>query len=175
MSQVRKLGISNDGFGTTRLAGAADLDRPLAPEARQILQASVEHSYRVFIEHVARARGRKTEEIEAIAQGRVWTGEDAREAGIVDDFGGVDEAVAAAADLAGLDEGEYGVDWIEREVSWRDAIALRLRAGLAAIVTALAPDRPTLPGLGAALAEARALIALAAEGRPLYLCRCRVD
>lgn len=172
---LAKLGITNDGFGTTRLAGAADLDRELSPEARQILQASVEHSYKTFVESVARARERQPDEIERIAQGKVWTGADAKEAGIIDELGGVDEAIAQAAELAGLKQGEYDVDWIERELTWRDALAMRLRAGLAWAVESFAPRRDRLPGLGAAMAETRALIALAAQGRPLYLCRCRVD
>ncbi len=171
---LAKIGITSDGFGTTDLAGATEYDRELGQEARQILQASVEHAYRTFVEGVARSRSRRPEEIESLAQGRVWTGADARAAGIVDELGGVDEAIAEAAKLAGLEEG-YGVTWIEREMSWRDVIAMRLRSAVAWLVEATAPRRAALPGLGAAMAEARALLALAAQGRPVYLCRCRVD
>ena len=171
---LAKIGITNDGFGTTDLAGATDLDRELGDEARQILQASVEHSYRTFVDGIARARGRRPEEIESLAQGRVWTGADARAAGIVDELGGVDEAIAEAAKLAGLKEG-YGVVWIERDMSWREVIAMRLRAAAAWLVNAIAPRRAQLPGLGSAMAEVRGLLELAAHGRPVYLCRCRID
>jgi protease IV len=169
-----KIGVTSDGFGTTRIAGQSELDRELGPEARQILQASVEHSYRTFVEHVARARARRPEEIDSLAQGRVWTGADARAAGIVDEMGGVDEAIADAAKLAGLDD-DYGVRWIEQEVTWRDAIELRFRRAAAWIVDAVAPSRPQLPPVGEALSRARAFMALAAEGRPLYFCSCRVE
>ena len=169
-----KIGITSDGFGTTELAGQAQLDRELGVDAKEILQASVEHAYATFVTHVARARDRRPEEIESLAQGRVWTGEEAREAGIVDELGGVDEAIAEAARLAGL-EGDYGVEWIEQQVSWRDALAMQLKAFGAGIIAMIAPPRTPLPGFTEALARARALMALSADGRPVYLCNCRVD
>jgi protease-4 len=169
-----KIGITSDGFGTTELAGQAQLDRELGADAKEILQASVEHAYAIFVTHVARARDRRPEEIESLAQGRVWTGEEAREAGIVDELGGVDEAIAEAARLAGL-EGDYGVEWIEQQVSWRDALAMQLKAFGAGIIAMIAPPRTPLPGFTEALARARALMALSADGRPVYLCNCRVD
>ena len=171
---LEKLGVTNDGFGTTSLAGAAEFDRALGAEAKQILQASVEHAYRTFVDGVARARDRRPEEIESLAQGRVWIGADARAAGIVDELGGVDEAIAEAARLAGLED-DYGVEWIERGLSWRDVIAMRLRSAAAWLVEASAPPRVSLPGVGAAMSELRVLLALAAQGRPVYLCRCRLD
>ena len=171
---LAKIGITNDGFGTTDLAGATDLDRELGDEARQILQANVEHAYRTFVDGIARARGRRPEEIESLAQGRVWTGADARAAGLVDELGGVDEAIAEAAKLAGLKEG-YGVVWIERDMSWREVIAMRLRTAAAWAVKAIAPRRAQLPALSFAMAEVRGLLELAANGRPVYLCRCRID
>lgn len=171
---LAKIGVTNDGFGTTDLAGATEFDRELGAEARQILQASVEHSYKTFVDGIARARGRRPEEIESLAQGRVWSGADARAAGIVDELGGVDEAIAEAAKLAGLDE-DYGVIWIERSMSWRDVIAMRLRIAAAWLVRAISPRRVQLPGLGSAMAEIRGLLELAAQGRPVYLCNCRVD
>jgi protease-4 len=169
-----KIGITNDGFGTTKLAGQAELDRELGPEARQILQASVEHAYRTFVDNVARSRNRRPEEIESLAQGRVWTGADARAAGIVDELGGVDEAISEAADLAGLED-DYKVEWIEEPMSWRETLALQLRTAAASVIEVLAPRRTPLPDIDAALAQARALMALASDGRPLYLCRCRVE
>jgi protease-4 len=171
---LAKIGVTNDGFGTTDLAGATELDRPLGDEPRQILQASVEHAYRTFVDGVARARGRRSEEIEGLAQGRVWTGADAQAAGIVDELGGVDEAIAAAAKLAGLEEG-YGVIWVKRDLSWRDVLAMRLRSAAAWMIKSVTPRRAQLPGLGSALAKVRGLLELAAQGRPVYLCNCRVD
>jgi protease-4 len=169
-----KVGVTNDGFGTTVLAGQSDLDRELGPDTKQILQATIEHAYRTFVAKVADSRNRRREEIESLAQGRVWTGADARAAGIVDELGGVDEAIAEAAKLAGLED-DYDVEWIEQELSWRDVLVLQLRRATAWVVDAIAPHRVQLPALGPALERARALLALAAEGRPLYLCNCRIE
>ncbi len=126
------------------------------------------------MERVATARKRRPEEIDSLAQGRVWTGADAKAAGIVDELGGIDDAIAKAAELAGLEE-DYDVRWMEQEMSWRDSLVLRLRGGIAWLVDAVAPRGHSLPRLGFALERARALMALAAEGRPLYLCSCRVE
>ena len=167
-----KIGITNDGFGTTRLAGQTDLDRGLGPDAKEILQASVERHYRTFVQGVATARKRRPEEIDSLAQGRVWTGADAKAAGIVDELGGIDDAIAAAAELAGLDDEEYDVRWMEQERTWRDALAWRLR-GAAAWVDRRRRAAPRVAAAGRRIAieRARALLALAAAGRPVYLCR----
>jgi protease-4 len=169
-----KLGITSDGFGTTKLSGQMEFERALGPEAKAILQASVDRDYRNFVESVARARKRRPDEIDSLAQGRVWIGEDAKAAGIVDELGSVDDAIAEAAKIAGLEE-DYGVRWMEQEMSWQDELVMHLRAALAPVVEAVAPRRATIPALGAALERARALLALAAQGRPVYFCECRVE
>ncbi len=171
---LEKIGVTSDGFGTTKLAGQAQLDRDIGPDLKQVLQSSVEHAYNTFVAHVARARERRPEEIESLAQGRVWTGADAREAGIVDEIGGVDEALAEAASLAGI-EGDYDVEWIEQEISWREALALQLRVATAQLIAAVLPSRTRLPAFDQALERAKALLAMSAQGRPVYLCNCRVD
>ncbi|HEU5468258.1 MAG TPA: signal peptide peptidase SppA [Steroidobacteraceae bacterium] len=171
---LEKFGVTNDGFGTTRLAGQTDLDRGLGPEVKEIVQASIEHAYRTFVDRVAKARKRRPEEIESLAQGRVWIGADAKAAGIVDELGNADDAIAEAARLANLEEG-YDVRWLEKELDWQDALVLRLRNATAWLVGSITPRRAALPEIGFALERARALLALAAEGRPVYLCSCRVE
>jgi protease-4 len=169
-----KVGVTNDGFGTTRLSGQSELDRGLGPDTKVILQASVEHAYRSFVESVAEARKRRFDEIDSLAQGRVWIGEDAKAAGIIDDLGNVDDAIAEAAKLAKLGD-DYDVRWMEQELSWREELVMHLRGVAARVVNAIAPRRILLPQLGATLDRARAMLALAAEGRPVYLCSCRVE
>ncbi len=169
-----KIGITNDGFGTTALAGGLRLDRELPAAAKQIMQASVEHSYRTFVGSVAKARQRRYEEIDGIAQGQVWTGEQAKAAGIIDDFGGIDEAIAEAAKLADLDEG-YGTEWVERSMGWREYLGLRLRAVAAAVVEIAGPLPAWLQGAGSAWHELRPLQVLASSGKPVFYCACRVE
>ena len=105
-----KLGIHTDGVGTTPLAGAFRLDRPLGADARAIIQSGVEKVYRDFIEGVAGARELNVDAVDAIAQGRVWSGADAKQLGLIDQFGSLRNAADAAAGLAGLAADAYALD-----------------------------------------------------------------
>jgi protease-4 len=97
---LEKLGIHTDGVGTTTLAGALRTDRPLSPEVKALIQAGIEKGYRDFIQGVAAGRKLKVEQVDSIARGRVWSGEKAKAIGLVDQFGGLQEAVKLAASLA---------------------------------------------------------------------------
>jgi ClpP class serine protease len=91
----------------------------------------------------------------------------------VDELGNVDDAIAEAAKLAGLDD-DYDVRWMEQELDWSDELVKHLRGGVARVIESLTPGRAAL-SLAPALENARALLALIAEGRPVYLCSCRVE
>jgi protease IV len=110
-----KIGVRTDGVGTTRFAGAFDITRPLDPDVGNVIQTVIEKGYRDFTGKVAHARGRSVEQIDAIARGRVWSGAQARERGLVDAFGGLDQAVADAATRAKLGKPEaYRVRYVEK-------------------------------------------------------------
>jgi protease-4 len=143
---LAKLGVHVDGFGTTRLAGQLRVDRPLGDEARRVLTASVEEAYRIFVGKVAVSREMTFEQADSIARGRVWIGADARERGLVDQIGGLDEAVAAAAARAGLEEGTYGRRYLDPEQTLLQRLAVEIggqavrtagRLGLADVLTTL--------------------------------------
>ncbi|QCO66828.1 signal peptide peptidase SppA [Luteimonas yindakuii] len=112
-----RLGVHSDGVGTTRYAGAFDLTRPLEPDVGRVIQASVEHIYRNFVGKVAQGRSRTPEEIDAVARGRVWSGAQARDRGLVDELGGLREAIADAAGRAELAEDGFRVRYIEQPLS----------------------------------------------------------
>lgn len=112
---LEKLGVHTDGVGTTSLAGAMRPDMPLSDSVKTLLQQSVNHIYSRFIGLVAEARGQTPEAIDQIAQGRVWSAEDALEHGLVDQLGDLSDTIEAAAMAASLDE--FSVEWIERELS----------------------------------------------------------
>ncbi|HEV2540935.1 MAG TPA: signal peptide peptidase SppA [Frateuria sp.] len=107
-----KIGIHSDGVGTGPMAGAFDVTRPLDPKAGQVIQAIINKGYRDFVGKVAQARGKSFEAIDAIAQGRVWTGRQALERGLVDQLGGLDAALDQAAALARLGK-NYRVRYVE--------------------------------------------------------------
>ena len=98
-----KLGLNTDGVGTTDLWGSFVIGNELPPLAENILQSMIEDGYNDFIRLVAEARGMTIDEVDAVAQGRVWSGEDAYSLGLVDNIGNLDDAIEAAAALAGLD------------------------------------------------------------------------
>ena len=100
-----KLGVTVDGVGTTPLAGSLSLERSLTPDMKRVIQLGVDDAYRRFVGIVAEGRQRSVAEIDAIAQGKVWSGADAREVGLVDTLGDLDVAIAAAARRAKLDPG----------------------------------------------------------------------
>jgi protease-4 len=173
------VGITVDGAGTTALSGKMRLDRPMNPALRDYLQMSVDHFYDVFLAHVAEGRGKTREEVAEIAQGRVWTGADAKERGLVDELGGYDAAVKFAAQLAKLPEG-YDVERIEPSLSWAEQLALQLHmAGARISAMFLAPAvrelRHDLAPLSWVRREFDRFEELAASGKPLAYCLCAVE
>ena len=100
-------GVSTDGVRTTALSGQPDLVGGLSPEVSAILQANVEHTYSKFLGLVGQARGKSAGDVDAMGQGRVWDGGTAQQKGLVDQFGGLDEALAYAAGAAKLGEGDW--------------------------------------------------------------------
>ena len=112
---LSKLGVNSDGVGTTDIADIMQLDRPMSKQAKVILQSSVDHIYDRFINLVANGRDQSPQAIHDIAQGRIWTGQQALEKGLVDQLGGLNEAIVAAAELAGLEE--YSITYPSRILS----------------------------------------------------------
>lgn len=108
------LGIHSDGVGSTELTGFSVV-RPLAPEFGQILQRNVENTYGNFLSMVSNARGMTVEEVDSVAQGRVWLGSDALELGLVDQLGTLDDAIVAAAELSELDK--YDTYYVQRTLT----------------------------------------------------------
>jgi protease-4 len=112
-----KIGVHSDGVGTTRFAGAFDITRPLQPEVGQVIQTVIDKGYRDFTGRVASARKRSVEQIDAVARGRVWSGAQAKERGLVDDFGGLQVAIDDVAQRAKLGKpGSYQVRYLEKDL-----------------------------------------------------------
>jgi protease-4 len=122
---LAKLGIGADGVKTTPLSGEPDLFKGPSPEANQLIQAGVESMYGRFLGIVAEARHKTPAQVNEIAQGRVWDGGTAHQIGLVDAFGGMDEAIAKAAQLAKLGD-ERGIRYLEPAPSFREELLATL-------------------------------------------------
>ncbi|MDM5089494.1 signal peptide peptidase SppA [Aeromonas bestiarum] len=146
---LSQYGVHTDGVGTTDYVGVG-LTRALPDHVGQAIQLSVEDTYQRFVGLVSKGRGLSPEEAEKAAEGRVWTGQDAKTLGLVDEFGNQEAAIKAAAELANLKE--WQVTPIEKEESTRDRF---LRQLFDSSAQALAPHLQSwLPaGFSKALAE----------------------
>lgn len=103
------LGVNTDGVGTSAVAGKLRIDRPLDPVLARAIQSSINNGYRRFIQVVAQGRGKLPEQVEPLAEGRVWSGMDAHELGLVDRLGSLEQAIESAAKLAGLEDSRHRV------------------------------------------------------------------
>ena len=160
---LAKLGLGADGVKTTPLSGEPDLLKGPSPEADAIIQAGVEQVYAKFLTIVSQSRRKSPADIDRIAQGRVWDGGTARQLGLVDGFGGMDEAVAKAAELAKLGADDRGLTYLEKAPSFTDslmeAFAAQVETEDAPASDAYASLAPAPEGLLArAIAEVRSIL-----------------
>lgn len=138
------LGVHVDGVGTTELAGGLEITRPIGESMKGLIGLSVRHTYDEFVGKVAEHRERSVEEVEAAAQGRVWTGSAALSRGLVDKLGGLPEAIESAAELAGLEEDTYMLDYVEQQLGFVETLMLSMTAKALAGVDRLV-DLPRWP------------------------------
>jgi protease IV len=159
---LAKLGLGADGVKTTSLSGEPDLLRGPGPEADRLLQMGVDGTYRRFLALVVKARKLPPARVAEIAQGRVWAGGTAHQLGLVDAFGGLDDAVAEAARLAKLDPADADAVFLEREPDFVEQLLTTLAGDEARQAApgafARLADRPRLL-LARAFADAERLIA----------------
>ena len=127
---LETIGISTDGVGTTPWAGEFRPDREMAQHTGELIQMVINRGYDDFIERVAEYRGMEKAAVDEIAQGQVWTGAEALELGLVDELGGLDDSIDAAAELAGLAVGEYGKKYYEKELSPTEQLAVEFLGGV---------------------------------------------
>jgi len=125
------LGIHNDGVGTTRVADAFDTARPLNPIIADSMEQVIQHNYRRFIKTVSEGRNLTLQDVEKIAQGRVWSGKTAMELGLIDQFGNLQDAVQSAASMVNLKD--YDVIYIEQPQTAREKLIKQLNHFLAGI------------------------------------------
>ncbi len=117
-----ELGVNADGYRTTPLSGQPDVIDGFTPEIDAILQATIGNTYTEFLDRVATARGMTAESVDQIAQGRVWDGGTARQLKLVDQFGGIEEAIEWVAAEAKLEEGGFHARYLGAGTNQYDSL-----------------------------------------------------
>ena len=173
-----KLGIHSDGFGTTALSGATRLERPMSAAVSDLLQTSVSHTYEEFLARVAMGRSKSRDQIDAIAQGRVWAGADALRLGLVDRIGTYEDAVKLAAERAQLGT-NYRIKRIEPELTLAQQLFFEMHSDRDTLlrVIGFAPQAgvPLLAQIEPVSEELQRLRRMAAPGQVAAYCFCRVE
>lgn len=123
---AEELGVSAGGYRTTPLSGQPDLVDGISPELDAILQAGIEDTYTDFLTIVGEARGKTTDEVDQIAQGRVWDGGTARQLGLVDQFGGLEDAMQWVASQAELEEDDWSAMFLGTSTGNYDSLIRQL-------------------------------------------------
>lgn len=158
---LAKLGLGADGVKTTPLSGEPDVLKGPSPVAGQLLQAGVDSIYGRFLAIVAQARHKTPQQVDQIAQGRVWDGGTAKQLGLVDGFGTLHDAIAKAGQLANISNPDGEVRYLERPVSLQEKLVALLSNNQTSDDTddqdsfaALAPDT----ALADAIAEVQSIL-----------------
>jgi len=139
------IGVHSGGVKTTPLSGQPDLLGGLSPELEAMVQAGIENAYAKFLGIVGQARHKTPQQVDQIAQGRVWTGVRGKQIGLVDAFGTLDDALAYAARLGKVGNGAWHAKYIGREQDPLNALLVQMyqrrRSGSGGDITALAALR----------------------------------
>ena len=142
---AKYFGIHTDGVGTTRFSDVLRPDRPLDPAVADVVRQAIDNGYEDFLKRVGEARKLTRAQVDAIARGRIWSGEDAKGLGLVDQLGGLQAAIESAATRAKLEKG-YRVWYVAKEKSFREQLLEMLTAGVTTFAgeAELAREEPAL-------------------------------
>ena len=178
---LAEYGVTGDGVQTTPLSGQPDIITGIRPEVNAMIQANIESGYARFLGLVAASRGKTPAEIDRMAQGRAWDGGTARQMGLVDQFGGLGDALAYAASAAKLGEGDWHPVYLGADASPYSSLLERLQGddeegsegapAAGADLVALAAQRQQ-DQLGRALAGIERLVSV--RGAQAYCLECPV-
>jgi len=124
---LAELGINIDGVSSTKLADFASPIRPMSDDASRVIQSAVDGIYLKFLKVVEEGRHLKPNEVDKVAQGRIWTGIQAQKLGLVDKLGNLDDAIAAAAEIANVKE--YQVKYVEKALTPQEMLMRELSNG----------------------------------------------
>ena len=135
-----KIGVNTDGISTTKIGAGIDPMQPINPIIARVIQSNIEHGYQRFIKLVSESRNMTLEQVDKIAQGRVWAGENALEIGLVDKLGNLDQAIKRAAELAELED--YKTTYPTQSSDWKDQILNQFLSKLISILSSNIENKP---------------------------------
>ncbi len=141
-NSLAKMGIASDGLGTTSIASARNLAKPLSPSIKEAIQLSVNHGYSRLLDTVSKGRNIDRDSLSQMAQGKLFTGKKALELGLVDKLGTLQDAIKSSAQRAGLTD--YSAEYVSRAVSLAEKLVNHFSTSMAAIVKACSPLHPFL-------------------------------
>ncbi len=176
---LEAVGVTTDGVGTTPWAGQLRPDREMSAAVKQLFQAMINDTYDDFISGVAERRAMEKSVVDGVAQGQVWSGQDALENGLIDELGTFEDSVRVAAELAGLADGEYGQKLIEVSLSptqqlVMEFLAISKRTGFDIEVLVSAPT--ALESFANSLQELLSGLTQFNDPKGLYShCFCEID
>lgn len=153
---LAEIGVNVDGVGTTALSGQMDPLQGIGEDMSEYIGLSIRHTYDEFVSKVAQGREMDVATVERSAQGRVWIGSEAEQRGLVDRLGSLDDAIHSAAELAGLAEGSYAIDYVEPQLGLAERLALELVQAAAPVLSTIGFE-PRMP------AAIQRLLAVASE------------
>ena len=137
-----KIGIHTDGVSTTKIGGGIDPYRSINPILARAIQSEIEYGYQRFIELVAEGRNMTPEEVDSIAQGRVWAGEKALQIGLIDNIGNLDAAIERAAELSELKD--YKITYPSLSTDWKDQLINQFFSKITSIFTNQIESKPLI-------------------------------
>lgn len=144
-----KLGITFDQVTTSEYADMFNAIEGFSPAERQLMQDATDGTYERFVRLVAEGRGLDVERVREIAEGRVWTGDEAVQIGLIDEIGGLDQALEIAAGMADLEEDTWRVRWYPRQQTFLELLTGTLGSGGAALVRSLGMEGMLRAPMGA--------------------------
>ncbi|MFM1593977.1 MAG: signal peptide peptidase SppA [Woeseiaceae bacterium] len=123
-NSLAELGIYTDGSGTNQWSGSFRIDREMSSEVKRLVQSQVDYGYDEFINKVSKHRNIPKDTVRTVAEGQIWTGAEALDNGLIDALGGFNDALNEIEALTNLSETEYGLIYLQQEISPTESLAI---------------------------------------------------
>ena len=123
-NSLAELGIYTDGSGTNQWSGSFRIDREMSSEVKRLVQSQVDYGYDEFINKVSKHRNIPKDTVRTVAEGQIWTGAEALDNGLIDALGGFNDALNEIEALTNLSETEYGLIYLQQEISLTESFAI---------------------------------------------------